>query len=154
MVWAGLDAVAPRFEDLTDEEKRAIRARDLDALTPRLIEIIGRDLWEQNLDPAYLSSRSFGFQIQHKARERVLRLLRPETLHIDVHSEVRPLSDSALLELLAGLGIRVMQNRDSASSLDAAGTYEALPPHTDEGPQPVVARDAETEADRRAGPAR
>lgn len=105
LAWKGLDAVAPQVPKLRRRALRALLDGDpkllRDALLPRLLE---RERFEQNADPDYLHDRSFGFQIQHKSRERLYKLLGVHDT-IVVRSE-HTLGDAELLALVEELGLR------------------------------------------------
>lgn len=75
------------------------------ALAPRVAEILERELWEQEADVEHLAQQSYGYAVQHKSRERFLKLLVPEeatTSH--TRDAVRASTDAELLALLEAVG--------------------------------------------------
>src|SRR5262245_10356844 len=84
---------------------RALANGDPEAAKSRLLRhLVAREIWEQNVDPEFLSSRSFGFAIQHKSRERLYRLLGiRDSVQVDVTAHALP--DAELLELARRLGV-------------------------------------------------
>lgn len=130
VAWHALDLGAPRLE-ITAEQARRLAEGDEATREEIRTLLIRRDLWEQNVNPEYLAARSFGFQVQHKGRDRLARLCGLEKINVHVEGELRALPDTELLALVGTLGLLADPDttgtvpRNSASPLmlsDAIGS--------------------------------
>ena len=91
-----------RFSD--DELRRAFRDDDAavrDRITAALLQ---HHLAVLRAPTECVSSLSYGYETKRKYADPLLRRLLPETLRVDLHAEVRALTDHELIDLAEELG--------------------------------------------------
>jgi len=122
----------PRVGGITTAELEILEER-YGALAHRVAQLLEIDLHEQNDDVAHLATHSYGYAIQHKSRERFLKLLLPDGASGE-QDRTRAASDAELLARLDRLGLG--QQTDSVSEVRAitAGSGPESMPATPERP--------------------
>lgn len=93
----------PRF-DIPREVLSAVADGDPDARRKLAVLLLERDTWEQDAPSEFLAAHSYGYAIQHKARERLYKLAAIEGLAQQSDAALRASTDAELLALLAQTG--------------------------------------------------
>ena len=91
-----------RFSD--DELRRAFVDEDSSTRDRITTALLQHHLAVLRAPTEAISSLSYGYETKRKYADPLLRRLLPETVHVNLHAEVRALTDRELLDLAEELG--------------------------------------------------